>query len=198
MRLRKCPGPILGMRTCDCKHRVDAEMKTACMNLQKVKQRNRCSLFIEGAAAAGRGAIFKEGLRELLVEVVRHWPGNSLPCQDEDHQHRSIARVSWPLTNQTQQFLLFAASPDHLLDDFEYVHIENKQVITNEGQTKDSTATQTFTTKTSISVKTVWQKDMAMSSTGLENINMKNEFDLVTLQLLLQLWKVCMHFPGLW
>lgn len=77
-------------------------------------QRKRHSLFIEGAATAGGGAVFKEGLCEFLVEIVRHWPGDSLPRQDENHQHSSVTEVPRPPTDQTQQLLLFTVTPNHL------------------------------------------------------------------------------------
>lgn len=93
------------------------------------KKIKRNSLFIEGTAAAGGGAIFKEGPCEFLVQIVRHWPTDSLPCQDEDHQHGILTVVPWPLADQAQQLLLFAATPDHLLDD-----TESKQVLKDDQQ----------------------------------------------------------------
>lgn len=77
-------------------------------------QRKRHSLFIEGAATAGGGAVLKEGLCEFLVEIVCHRPRDPLPCQDEDHQHSSVTEVPGPPTDQTQQLLLFTVTPNHL------------------------------------------------------------------------------------
>lgn len=93
------------------------------------KKIKKYSLFIEGATAAGGGAIFKEGPCEFLVQIVRHWSTDSLPCQDEDHQHGIFTVVPRPLADQTQQLLLFAATPDHLLHD-----TESKQVLTDDRQ----------------------------------------------------------------
>ncbi|TNN75242.1 hypothetical protein EYF80_014479 [Liparis tanakae] len=69
-------------------------------------------------AAAGGGAVFKEGLSELLVEVVCHRSRDSLPGQNEDHQHGRVTEVAWPPSDQTQQLLLLTATPDHLSEDF--------------------------------------------------------------------------------
>lgn len=101
------------------------------------KQRKRYSLLIEGTPPAGRRAVFKEGLGELLVEIVRHRPRDSFPRQDEDHQHGSVTVVPWPLADQTQQLLLFTATPDHLSDDGAHIYTENKRL-----QQNSSTVTQ--------------------------------------------------------
>lgn len=77
-------------------------------------QSGKYSLFIEGAATAGGRAAFEEGLREFLVEIVRHRSRDSLPRQDEDHQHGRVTVVPRPAADQTQQLLLLTATPDHL------------------------------------------------------------------------------------
>lgn len=92
------------------------------MSLQLITK--RYPLFIEGTATAGGGAEFKKGLRELLVKVVRHWPRDSLPGQDEDHQHSGVTVVPRPLAHQTQQLLLLTATPDYLLDDCAHMQTE--------------------------------------------------------------------------
>lgn len=76
----------------------------------------RYSLFIEGAATTGRRAVLKEGSSEFQVETVCHWPRDSLPRQDKNHQHSSVTAMPWPLADQAQQLLLFTVTPNHLSD----------------------------------------------------------------------------------
>lgn len=81
---------------------------------EKKNNRKRHSLFIQGAAATGGRAVLEEGRGEFLVEAVCHRSGDSLPRQDEDHQHSGVTAVPWPSADQTQQLFLLAVSPDHL------------------------------------------------------------------------------------
>lgn len=94
----------------------------SCVNAE---QGMRYSLFIKGAATDGGRAVFIEGPCEFLVEMVRHRPRDSLPSQDEDHQHGTVAEVPRPLANQTQQLFLFTATPDYLSEDLQ-ICTENK------------------------------------------------------------------------
>lgn len=80
----------------------------------KKNNRKRHSLLIQGAAATGRRAVLEEGRGEFLVETVCHRSGDSLPRQDEDHQHCGVTAVPWPSADQTQQLFLLAVSPNHL------------------------------------------------------------------------------------
>lgn len=72
------------------------------MSLKRKTIGKRHSLFIQGAAAAGRRAVLEEGRGEFLVETVCHRSGDSLPGQDEDHQHSGVTAVPWPSADQTQ------------------------------------------------------------------------------------------------
>lgn len=80
----------------------------------KKDRRKRHSLFIQGATTAGWRAVLEEGPGEFLVETVCHRSRDSLPRQDEDHQHSGVTTVPWPPADQTQQLLFFAVSPNHL------------------------------------------------------------------------------------
>lgn len=119
MKLHRCLGPNPGMHMYDCRHGEQIQKHKTDVSQAEVQvlRQRRYLLFIEGTAAAGGGAVFEEGLCELLVEVVCHGPWDSLPCQDEDNQHSSVTVVPWPLTDQTQQLLLLTATPDHLPED---------------------------------------------------------------------------------
>lgn len=144
-KLRRCLGPNPDTHMCGCVKREELKTKQKRrVQEQSLKaQRKRCSLFVEGTAAAGGGAIFKEGVREVPVQVVRHRPRDSLPRQDEDHQHGRVTVVPWSLADQTQQLLLLTAAPDHLSHDC--VHTENK--CADDWQMNDNIATQTNTAK---------------------------------------------------
>lgn len=134
MKLHRCLGPNPGMRTYDCRRRMGGKIKKWTKlggSSITARQRKKHSLFIEGAAAAGGGAIFKEGICKLPVEMVRHRPVDSFPRQDKDDQHGRVTVVPRPLADQTQQLLLFAATPDHLSDDCAHTHTYSHRALTH-------------------------------------------------------------------
>lgn len=127
--LRKCPGPDPDMHTYDWgrgKERRVGKEESQQEDTSNEKTHSD-SLFIEGTAAAGGRAVFKEGAREFLVEVVRHWSRDSLPRQDEDHQHGGVAVVAGSAADQTQKLLLFIVPPNYLSKINQYdMHIVNQ------------------------------------------------------------------------
>ena len=56
-----------------------------------------------------------EGVGEVVVQAVRHGAGHAFPGQDEDDQDGALAAVARAVSDQTQQLLLLAATPDHLV-----------------------------------------------------------------------------------
>lgn len=76
MKLRRCQGPDPDTHTYDCGDRIRGEIRMKQTKFMRssvtAKQRRSYSLFIEGTTTAGGGAVFKEGLSQVLVEVVRH------------------------------------------------------------------------------------------------------------------------------
>lgn len=71
-------------------------------------------LFVQGAAPVGERAILPQSVGEFGIELVSQAGWDSLPNQDEDHNHRRLTRVARPLTHQAEQLFLLTASADYL------------------------------------------------------------------------------------
>lgn len=71
-------------------------------------------LFVEGAAPVRERAVLSESVGEFGIELVSQAGWDSLPNQDEDHNHRRLARVARSLTHQAEQLFLLTASADYL------------------------------------------------------------------------------------
>lgn len=72
------------------------------------------SLVIEATAAAGGVAILGDAFCEVAVQHVSHGARNPFPGQNEDDDDSVGTVMASALSHQAQQFLLLAATTDHL------------------------------------------------------------------------------------
>lgn len=59
-------------------------------------------LFVEGTAPVRERAVLPQGVGELGVELVSQACWDSLPDQDENHDHGRLTRVARSLAHQTE------------------------------------------------------------------------------------------------